>query len=191
MKKENTKEKILLKVEEKLLRRKIHSVSLDDVAKELKISKRTIYEIFYSKDEIYENIILRFHAELKKHHSKMIADIKNDEMSIFDGIEEFMKFVFRYKHLPLSKLFDKFPKHITKIKEDTMYFLDILLDLAKKRNVIRQDFDKGNFYLILKGVLYTIVTQYDMDLGRIAGMCEIICFGLLTKQTQEEVFTFI
>ena len=138
MKKENPKEKIIQHIEEKLVRKKSYNICLATVAKELKVSKRTIYEIFESKDEIFEHIIQRFYDDVKKFQSKIITDFKNNEIEFYEGIEEFLIRIFENKHLALSKIFDKFPKHSEKFRSDTLDFLETLIEIAKKRNIIKQ-----------------------------------------------------
>jgi AraC-like DNA-binding protein len=186
MKKENTKEKIIQHIEKKLVHKKSYNICMTTVAKELKMSKRTIYEIFESKDEIFENIVLRFHTNVKKVHDKIIADVKNNEISVYAGIEEFIKAVFKNRYIAHSKIFDKFPKHSEKIKLDTHEFLNTLLEIAKKRKIIREDLNKRAFYFVLGSVVGTIIMKYEIDLDMIAEMNEILCYGIFVNQPHSQ-----
>jgi TetR/AcrR family transcriptional regulator, cholesterol catabolism regulator len=80
---EETKNLIIGKAEELFLRYGIKSVTMDDIAHELSISKKTIYFYFKDKDELV-NIVARIHLEKEKEEiEKIQGQAKNT-------IEEFM-----------------------------------------------------------------------------------------------------
>ncbi|MFZ1857244.1 MAG: TetR/AcrR family transcriptional regulator, partial [Chitinophagaceae bacterium] len=51
------KERILLKAEELFMQYGIRSVSMDDIANNLGMSKKTLYQYFADKDELVEAVV--------------------------------------------------------------------------------------------------------------------------------------
>lgn len=89
----STEEQILKGAEELFFRYGIKGITMDDVAKHLSISKRTIYEKFPHKDAIVELL-------LKQHLNKHLADCKKYRNSSADAIEEIFMML-----QPLKELF--------------------------------------------------------------------------------------
>lgn len=61
---------ILDAVIEQLLRKGIKATTMDSVANSLKMSKRTLYELFGSKDNLVELSLVRFNRKLADNHKK-------------------------------------------------------------------------------------------------------------------------
>lgn len=57
IKRMGTKERILLKSEELFMRYGIRSVSMDDIANNLGVSKKTLYQYFADKDELVDAVV--------------------------------------------------------------------------------------------------------------------------------------
>ena len=70
---ENQKEKILEHAEELFMRLGIRSVTMDDVARELAISKKTLYQHFENKDGLVEEVT-RSHMDREKHEFENIPE---------------------------------------------------------------------------------------------------------------------
>ncbi len=64
-------ERILEQASKMFLKHGIRSVTMDDIAREMGVSKRTIYENFRDKDELLE-ICLRNHKQEVKHHQQLV-----------------------------------------------------------------------------------------------------------------------
>jgi AcrR family transcriptional regulator len=78
------KERILFASQELFLKYGIRSISMDDIAKHLAISKKTIYEFFKDKDELVQVIMLK---ELNKNR----CDFKKIGKASANVIEEFFE----------------------------------------------------------------------------------------------------
>lgn len=88
-----TEEQILKGSQELFFRYGIKGITMDDVAKHLSISKRTIYEKFPNKDAIVELL-------MKQHLDSHLEDLKKFRQSSSNAIEEvFMTFQ------PIKELF--------------------------------------------------------------------------------------
>ena len=63
---------IIVKVSELYMKYGIKSVSMDDVARELGISKKTLYQHFTDKDELVQKVV-DYHMDMQEQEMKKIA----------------------------------------------------------------------------------------------------------------------
>ncbi len=75
------KERILLKAEELFMQYGIRSVSMDDIANNLGMSKKTLYQYFADKDELVEGVV-------EGHISEVEGDCINCRTNATDAIHE-------------------------------------------------------------------------------------------------------
>lgn len=191
MKKESVKEQILQKMEEKLISQSFNDIRIDTIAQELRISKRTIYELFESKDKIFKNVIQRHYKYCVKIFEQIIADMKNEKISFYTGIEELMKLEIKNKAFTLSDVAYKFPEFCTKMKQKHIEFCDALLDIAIEHKVVKANLNKKLFYLIAQSLATTIldlkvINEYELDFPKLTEIKEIIIYGILTDEARQE-----
>lgn len=72
MEEQDNKEKLLKGAEDLFLTNGVRSITMDDIARHLGISKKTIYQHFEDKDEIVA-LVLRSHMERQRHQFDEIA----------------------------------------------------------------------------------------------------------------------
>jgi AcrR family transcriptional regulator len=102
----NTEEQILNGAQELFFRYGIKGITMDDVAKHLSMSKRTIYEKFPNKDAIIEIL-------LKQHLEKHLEDFKKFRHSSANAIEEILMML-----QPLKQLFESMnPRVLLELKK--------------------------------------------------------------------------
>lgn len=73
----DTRERILQTSMTLFIKYGIRSITMDRIAEELGISKRTIYELFHDKDDLLLQAIRNFAGEKKKESAKMIRESDN------------------------------------------------------------------------------------------------------------------
>jgi TetR/AcrR family transcriptional regulator, cholesterol catabolism regulator len=101
-----TEEQILKGAEELFFRYGIKGITMDDVAKHLSMSKRTIYEKFPNKDAIVEIL-------LKQHLDKHLKDFKKFRHASANAIEEIFMML-----QPLKELFESMnPRLLFELKK--------------------------------------------------------------------------
>lgn len=84
-----TKEKILAGAEELFMRYGIKSMTMDDIAKHLTVSKKTIYQHFKDKNDLVENVM-----ENHMHHEQChIAEIRNESSNAIEELFKISKFI--------------------------------------------------------------------------------------------------
>jgi AcrR family transcriptional regulator len=65
---------------EKFLKEGFYKISMDEIASELGMSKKTIYKYFPSKEKLVEEVVLNFREEVR---SKIIVIIKSNDNAVF------------------------------------------------------------------------------------------------------------
>jgi AcrR family transcriptional regulator len=71
------KERIIESASVLFFRNGIRSITMSDIAKELGISKRTLYEVFHDKEELLETCVAEHLSQTSKEIEEIIASSKN------------------------------------------------------------------------------------------------------------------
>ncbi len=96
----NEKEKILLFTEEIFFKEGFHKISMDELASSLRMSKKTIYKHFPSKEELVKSTAYSFMHKMKKE----IEDIvKSNQHSI----EKIISIISIIKNIGLNRMSEK------------------------------------------------------------------------------------
>ena len=140
-----TQSRILTKTHELFMLYGIRSVSMDEIANHLGISKKTIYQYFKDKDALVEGVI---NIEIEMHQdefSKYAAISENAIHEIFltlDTVEEMLK------HMNPSVMFDLQKYHTTAFEKfrthKNTFFYDIIkanIERGKQEGLFRADID--------------------------------------------------
>ncbi len=72
-----TKERIIAKAEELFMRYGIRSITMDDIARDLAVSKKTIYQYFKDKDDLVMNVGLSHFEQDKSEICQITQDCEN------------------------------------------------------------------------------------------------------------------
>ena len=125
----------------------LRSVSIDDVCKELRISKKTFYNYFKNKEELIEQILNNLHKENKTKHSWNYEEGINS----IDRLMEFgkkIKFDAEENKKHISMLFDLekyypkiFQKHVDMMREIRYEAMKNFIKKGLHEGVFRQDLD--------------------------------------------------
>jgi TetR/AcrR family transcriptional regulator, cholesterol catabolism regulator len=118
----------------------VRSVTMDDIARHMGISKRTIYEHFKDKDALVKECILSHKREQEAHRKIIILESSNMMEAIYRVMFEFMLSI---KHTHPSFMSDVKKYHhvicedlIEKYRED---------NIREMINLIQQGIDEGLF----------------------------------------------
>jgi len=136
----DNKEKLLKGAEELFLKYGLRSVSMDDIARHLGISKKTIYQHFADKDEVVESVAKNHMDMQRKEFDTIAKESKN-------AIEEMVKISFclkeNMKNINPSLLFDMQKYHQRAWNEWLTFKHDFI-----RANIIRslnKGIDEGYF----------------------------------------------
>lgn len=102
------KQKIIEFGEEKFFKEGFHKTTMDDVASELRMSKKTIYKFFPSKEDLVRAIAKHFMNGVK---NKIIASISTDNNAI-EKLEALMKVLASTSHKISPRMLDEMRRHL-------------------------------------------------------------------------------
>lgn len=166
-------EQIIEEFKNIVFKKGIKSVSIDELAQHMKISKKTIYQIFKSKEEIIEKLLK---THLEKH--KVIIEKIHDESE--DVIKELLLIMQCSSHMLTQinpQVFEDLKIHYKKIwknfeefkKEYVLNRIIKTLEKGQKQGLIRKNISlKLMAYLRLKEIEllmdYQFVKNFDMSI---------------------------
>ena len=138
-----TKQRIIKVTEELVFRYGVKSVSMDDIAKELGMSKKTIYQFFKDKDEI---VHVLFHEKLKEDHKKFhgilsgSSNVIEEMINLMRNLGEMFRKVNPSTFYDLQKYYPKTWKLFLDFKEDFIFkTMEEALLRGIKQGMIRPD----------------------------------------------------
>ncbi len=146
----------------------IKSVTMDDVARELLISKKTLYQYVKDKNELVTKVIDRMIEEDNKQYYIIINDERNAIEQLFDvskHIREIMTEVSPSARYDLKKYYPEQYQNLYKRKKEMM-LQSVMDNLEKGKNerLFRQDFTPeylARFFV--SRVESTIEMEFFMD----------------------------
>ena len=159
----NTKEKILEAAFHEL-ELSGPSFRMDDLARRLNISKRTLYENFSSKEEIIDKVIEALQDELYQQHLELLQDTR---LTADEKLLAFFAMRIRSaSRLPKHAIYDllkKMPSLNASVCERSMRdwkLLEAFVDEAQQNNLF-VNFDKKLFMYMLSGISKEIFNNFD------------------------------
>lgn len=141
---------ILKNASELFSRYGIKSVSMDDIAQSLGMSKRTLYEIFGDKEELLVGVIL-YH---RKFMEQLIREIGKETGNILDAILKFYGKMIKHHVCPkFHEDIRKYPKAVKTMQEGReIFFRNSLKVLMKgvEQGVFSEHINLGVIALLLR-----------------------------------------
>lgn len=145
------RERILTTALKEFFQRGLRAVRMDDIAKQLGISKRTLYEIFKDKEELLYECV-KYSCE--KEHEEILARREDCKADVMEMLVNFIQ-------IRLASMTSANPAFFTELGRYKRV-LDYLLAYRKVRG------DDGKYFIGLAQQQGYIRTDIDMDLlGRI------------------------
>lgn len=154
-----TKEELLENISELFLKYGLRSTSMDDICSHLKISKKTLYQLFSNKDDVVEQVLLhrrnsqrtqQYLTELRRHNAIQIMLLIRDH--IIDSLNSRMP----------ANLFDLRKYHpdvYQRVNEKDQVFIHNLLNevitQGIQENLFRENINrKVQVYLFVKQMAF-------------------------------------
>lgn len=129
----------------------VKKVSMDELASNLGISKRTIYSAFNNKEDVLRSCIIAF----QENKRQRIFDIMKQSENIIDGYLQVIDY-YKSTRLPEAILWEDIYKYYPEL------YQSILMDVEKDRGYFKQLLNKGikdNYFredLHFDGVVYML-----------------------------------
>ncbi len=180
-----TQERIITQTYELFMRYGIRSVSMDDIAYHLGISKKTIYQYYADKDALVEGVL---DIEIKKNHQDCETHKKNKENSVHEIFLSMDSMQEMFKHLnptivhDIQKYHPKCFKKLHQHKEDFFYsIIKENLESGINEGLYRQEI---NIDILAKFHLESIFLTFNTDVFPVSKYD-------LTKVSQEILENFL
>ncbi len=134
------KDRIMLQASEMFIRSGIKAITMDDIASETGVSKRTIYEIFSDKDDLLRSCIGHMDEKFRQEKEQAVSETKDIIDLVFTFIKIGVKAINNINPLFNSDL-KKYHYQIWK----EIYRISSERHRSHIQNVIRQGIDEGVF----------------------------------------------
>ena len=172
-------EQIIEQIEDKFFKEGFYKTTMDDVASELGMSKKTIYKFFPSKDDLVKAIAHHFMNRMK---SKIVPALNSDKNAI-EKLDELIKILAAASEKVSNKRMDEMRKHFTSLwneidsfRTKTMFEnITKVIEQGKKeglfvdyptiiimhvlvtavRNIVNPDFILNNSYSLIEAARFT------------------------------------
>ncbi len=158
------KERILLKAHELFNRYGIRSVSMNDIAAQLGMSKKTLYQYCTDKDELVNAV---FTSVMEQNRTQCSIDYQHSENAIHELFLAFDRMQAMFANMNVSTLFDMekyHPSAFAKFKEfrDTFLYGVIKANIERgiREEVYRPEIDAD---VITRYRLYTIMLSFNPE----------------------------
>ena len=156
----------------------IKSVTMDDVAKHLSISKKTLYEYFTDKEDLVRNIVM---LDYKNRHN-FFQEIKNKNLNAIEELFEVYRMIntmFRDYNASMEYDIHKYyPELFSQVRElrrkkmyDTMYSN---MNKGKKEGLYRKEL---NSKIIARLLVFKVENMFDNDIFSMEELASVKVFN--------------
>ncbi|MBR9832867.1 TetR/AcrR family transcriptional regulator [bacterium] len=158
----HTEELVVEKAREMLIKYGVKGWNMNDLARESNMSKRTLYKIIGSKEDLLFKILLNNMkneiARLKKYlqSDKSFPELLNNlSQQITDGFDDFILSNIKAIRIEYPKIKEREEKFIA----DQGQFITLFFQKGKDEGCIREDLDVGALVIIVKSLIeYQMIT---------------------------------
>lgn len=164
----------------------LRKFTMDEIAAELKVSKKTIYKNFKSKDDI----IVQYFDEIIESDKNYILEAIKKDCSLIDKLNSIIYSYHKYK-LPVAVLdeahkfyYDEWEK-VQKLKDFKLKLIEMTLKEAKETEILKNDVELCIVSSILEGVSntflgYEFLVKNDMTMKEATkSVLDILLYGIL------------
>jgi TetR/AcrR family transcriptional regulator, cholesterol catabolism regulator len=139
----STEEKILLSAEELIFKYGIKNITMDEIAKHLSMSKKTIYKYFKEKDEIIHSL-MKHHLEQDRCRVKNVYERKlNVVEEVFELMKEMREIFTKINPIVFHELNKSYPKIWKEFQDFKYNFIEKMVEdsliRGQKEGLIRND----------------------------------------------------
>ena len=198
--KEDLKKRILEKASESFFNRGYSGVKTDELAAELGISKRTLYELFPSKNDLLMASLQGVIRKIENETSEIVEEITNSTMGFIEGIKKLMdaisESIQRFGKDLLEDLKKKAPEawlEIERFRADAIKKnFKILHRIGVERGYVKKEINEEVFYLIyhysITNILRSdIVARLPMTMKDvIEDIIDVLFTGSFTDKGRED-----
>lgn len=165
MEKSDTKGRLLNLAREKFIKFGYKNVKTDDLAKELGISKRTIYEMYPSKDEMLIEAIKLEIAEFEENMDGIARKmIEGDRFTFFEHFSSLWDMTIHHTSVFTSEFYEEIKRHLPQFysackRHDFKRFDNFqkVFNMGVRHGYIKQGIDNDLFLKLTHGAMLTLL----------------------------------
>jgi AcrR family transcriptional regulator len=161
----NTKVRIRQKADELFMKYGIRSVSMDDIANALGMSKKTIYQYFVDKDELVDAVVEADISNMQQDCTGVMADAKDAVHEIFLSIDRLLE---QFRNMNPMLIYDLEKFHFRGFQKFMDHKNKFLLQIIRKNmerglaeGLYREDL---NVEILAKFRLDSMMIAFNIDL---------------------------
>lgn len=164
----DTKRRILNKVRELFIKRGFSKVTMDELAQDLGMSKKTLYNHFNSKHEMLELVIKDLKMELTSGVDRILI---NEELNFVEKLHAILSFIGEKLSgmdtifiEDLRKTSPKLIKELNEYKKEAAFTrFNSLLDEGIEKGYVRRDIDKSMVVILYASIIDWVSNPDTMD----------------------------
>ena len=194
---EDLREKVILEAMEAFKKYGIKSIRMDDIANLLKMSKRTLYEIFEDKEALLKECIL-YHQEVNQ---KGLEQIVNESRNVLEVILKCYKGSIEMYHQTNKKFFEdikKYPRIYEMICNRREQDNTVVINFLKRgvdQGIFRADINFAIIHALLREQMDLLMNSNVSKQFSFLEVYEAIIFtylrGIATHKGAQELDDFI
>ncbi len=200
MSEQDDKQRILDKASEKFMESGITKVTLDEVASELGMNKKTVYKFFPSKDILLQTIVRMFLGRVEREVSTIVHSddpFERKLTSLLTLIGRLIRRMGKQFQIDVQRFApDLWTEIDTFRNERVLVQVKQMFEQAKRENIFRSDLNIDLFYLTfistVQGVINpkTLAEQSFSAEEAFRGIIRILFEGALTNDARQRIHYF-
>ena len=157
-----TKDRILSRAEEMFLKFGYSKVTMDEIAANLGMSKKTLYKFFPSKEELVREIIYKMRCGVKDYVDALLAD---DKMDFVEKLKRMMNLIGNQSSKLQGPLLEDLHRNIPEVwqqinefrKENVRQKFTQLINMGVEKGIFRKDIDQRLIVLIYSSAIQGLI----------------------------------
>jgi AcrR family transcriptional regulator len=200
MTEQDDRQRIIDKASEKFLESGITKVTLDEVASELGISKKTVYKFFPSKDVLLQTIVRMMLGHVEREVTAIVHSedpFERKLTSLLTLIGRLIRRIGKQFQLDLQRMApDLWIEIDTFRKERVLIQVKQMFDQAKRENIFRSDLNIDLFYLTFISTVQGVINPKTLAENSFSaeeafrGIIRILFEGALTNDARQRIHYF-
>ena len=156
------KDRILSRAEEMFLKFGYSKVTMDEIAANLGMSKKTLYKFFPSKEELVREIIYKMRCGVKDYVDALLAD---DKMDFVEKLKRMMNLIGNQSSKLQGPLLEDLHRNIPEVwqqinefrKENVRQKFTQLINMGVEKGIFRKDIDQRLIVLIYSSAIQGLI----------------------------------
>lgn len=194
------KERIIETAREKFFRDGITKVTVDEIAEDLGISKKTIYKFFPSKDELLKSVVHFMMGFMERRVEAIVSSDKPFEQKMTEFLALVGGFASRIGvqfQRDMQRFAPNLWKEIETFRRDRLFIkLEKMFIQAKQEGIFRSDLDHQLFMLVFIHSMHGIMNPQTLSQQAFSpeiafkGIFKILFEGVLTDEARAKYHFF-